>query len=159
MPLIRPEFLRTVTVSRATNRWNMPSWLSSAWLIALPCFLALLAYDWIAVVVLGRGFPRPVPWTDLAQNFTQDLALTVIYTVVVTPRILKVVKLYSTKARRACLVMLGLALAWYAVLCAWMTRLLRTPPDVVIGGVLLFVVPMILAPAYVRWLKTKLPGE
>jgi hypothetical protein len=140
------------------DRWNMPSWLSAAWQIALPCFLALLAYDGIAMV-LGREFLRPPLWPELAQNVAQDLALTVIYAAVVTPRILKVVELYSTKARRACLVMLGLALAWYAVVCAWMTRLSRTPPDVVIGGALLFAVPMILAPAYVRWLKTKAPEQ
>ena len=33
----------------------MPRWVSVSLLIAIPCFLALLAYDWVAVVVLGHA--------------------------------------------------------------------------------------------------------
>ena len=42
-------------------------------------------------------------------------------------------------------------------MCAWVTRLLDTPPDLVISVLLLFVIPIMLAPWYVRWLKTKVP--
>jgi len=33
----------------------MPRWVSVSLLIAIPCCLALLAYDWVAVVVLGHA--------------------------------------------------------------------------------------------------------
>jgi hypothetical protein len=42
-------------------------------------------------------------------------------------------------------------------MCAWVTRLLDKPPDLGIGTVVLFVIPIVLAPWYVRWLKTKVP--
>jgi hypothetical protein len=54
--------------------------------------------------------------------------------------------------------MLGLGLAWYAVICAWVTRVLDAPPDLGVSLVVLFVIPMILAPRYVQWLWTKVPG-
>ena len=136
----------------------MRRWVSSALLIAVPCFLALLAYDWVAVVVLGYRAYRLVPWHDLARGIIQDLGLTAVYAVVVTPRVVNVVVNFPSKARRVSLIMLGLGLAWYDVMCAWVTRLLDTPPDLVISVLLLFVIPIMLAPWYVRWLKTKVPG-
>ena len=135
----------------------MRRWVSSALLIAVPCFLALLAYDWVAVVVLGYRAYRLVPWHDLARGIIQDLGLTAVYAVVVTPRVVNVVVNFPSKARRVSLIMLGLGLAWYDVMCAWVTRLLDTPPDLAISLLLLFVIPIMLAPWYVRWLKTKVP--
>ncbi|TLY16459.1 MAG: hypothetical protein E6K69_04110 [Nitrospirae bacterium] len=135
----------------------MRRWVSVALLIALPCFLALLAYDWVAVVVLGYRAYRLVPWHDLARGMLQDLGLTAVYAVTVTPRVAKVVADFPEKARHLCLIMLGLGLAWYDVMCAWVTRLLDQPPDLGIGTVVLFVIPIVLAPSYVRWLKTKVP--
>ena len=127
-------------------------------LIAVPCFLALLAYDWVAVVVvLGYRAYRLVPWHDLARGMIQDLGLTAVYAVVVTPRVVNVVVNFPEKARRVSLIMLGLGLAWYDVMCAWVTRLLDTPPDLAISLLVLFVIPITLAPWYVRWLKTKVP--
>jgi len=136
----------------------MRRWVSAALLIAVPCFLALLAYDWVAVLVLGYRTYRLVPWHDLARGIIQDLGLTAVYAVVVTPRVVNVVANFPDKARRLSLIMLGLGLAWYDVMCAWVTRLLDTPPDLVISVLLLFVIPIMLAPWYVRWLKTKVPG-
>ena len=135
----------------------MRRWVSVALLIAVPCFLALLAYDWVAVVLGYRAY-RLVPWHDLARGIIQDLGLTAVYAVVVTPRVVNVVVNFPSKARRVSLIMLGLGLAWYDVMCAWVTRLLDTPPDLVISLLLLFVIPIMLAPWYVRWLKTKVPG-
>ncbi len=136
----------------------MRRWVSAALLIAVPCFLALLAYDWVAVVVvLGYRTYRLVPWHDLARGIIQDLGLTAVYAVVVTPRVVNVVVNFPSKARRVSLIMLGLGLAWYDVMCAWVTRLLDTPPDLAISLLLLFVIPIMLAPWYVRWLKTKVP--
>ncbi len=136
----------------------MVRWLTVALFIAGPCFLALLAYDWIAVVVLGQGAYRLVPWHDMARGIFQDLGLTVAYTVTITPRVVNVVANYSQKASRVCLIMLGLGLAWYAVICAWATRVLDAPLDLGVSLVVLFVIPMILAPRYVQWLRTKVPG-
>jgi hypothetical protein len=122
--------------------------------IAGPCFLALLVYDWMAVVVFGCEAPRLVPWHDLARGALQDLGLTAVYALTVTPRVVPVVVGDPEKSRRLTLIMLGLGLAWYAVICAWATRLLDTP-DLGLSLVILFVIPIIVAPAYVRWLRTK----
>ena len=130
-------------------------WLSIGGLIAGSCFLALLSYDWVAVVALGHGSYRLVPWHDFASGAVEDLALTAVYAATVTPRVGAVVAFYSIVARRVCLIMLGLGLAWYEVMCAWMTRQLDEPPDLWVSMVLLFGVPILLAPWYVRWLKTK----
>ena len=45
---------RFIPVSLGDNV-AMPRWVSASLLIAIPCFLALLAYDWVAVVVLGHA--------------------------------------------------------------------------------------------------------
>ena len=91
--------------------------------IAGPCFLALLVYDWMAVVVFGREATRLVPWHDLARGALQDLGLTAVYALTVTPRVVPVVVGDPEKSRRLTLIMLGLGLAWYAVICAWATRI------------------------------------
>lgn len=135
----------------------MPNWLSAALLIALPCFLALAAYDSIAILALRRG-EGLVPVHDLMRGLVLDLDLVLVYAVTVTPRILKTVVDYPARARRLCLIMLGLGLAWYEVICAATTRILAAPPDLSVTVVVLFVIPIILAPGYVRWLRTKI-GE
>ena len=134
-------------------------WGTVALLIAGPCLLALLAYDWVAVVVLGHQVYRLVPWRDFAQGIVEDVGLTAVYAVTVTPRVIGIVADYSEKARRACLIMLGLGLAWYEVMCAWVTRLFNAVPDVILGLIVLFVVPALFAPSYVRWIKTKVPAS
>ncbi|WP_447973746.1 hypothetical protein [Nitrospira sp. Kam-Ns4a] len=135
----------------------MPKWLSVGLVIAGSCFLALVAYDAVAVYLLGRGTYRLMPAHDLARGLVQDLGLAAAYGVTVTPRVLRVVSDYSPKVRRLCLIMLGLGIAWYDVLCAFVTRGLPSPPGIEVGLVVLFIVPMLLAPWYVRWLKSKVP--
>ncbi|WP_447977567.1 hypothetical protein [Candidatus Nitrospira bockiana] len=130
-------------------------WL--ALLIAGPCLVALLAYDWIAVISAARGPARLIAWEDLASGALEDLGLAAVYGMTVTPRVAATVSGYSEKARRICLVMLGLGLAWYDVICAWATRWLSSPPDLAATVVVLFVVPIIGAPWYVRWVRTKVP--
>lgn len=137
----------------------MRRWLSIAGIIAGSCFLALLSYDWIAVIAVGHGRHGLVPWEDFAYGAAEDLALTAVYATTVTPRVGGVVSFYSTMTRRVCLIMLGLGLAWYEVMCAWMTRQLDEPPDLWVSLVLLFGVPTLVAPWYVRWLKTKVPDS
>lgn len=139
-------------------RGGLFRWISIALLIGVPCFLALVAYDWVAVVVLGRGPYRLIPWHDLARGMVQDLGLTLVYAVTVTPRVVHVIADYSEKARRVCLIMLGLGLAWYEVICAWVSRQIGGA-DLAVSLVMLFVVPFILAPSYVRWLRTKVPED
>lgn len=137
----------------------MPARLSAAILIAYPCLIALLVYDWVAVVLLAKG-PYPVViWHSLARDFLEDLGVTAVYAVVVTPRVSAIVAGYPPEASRLCLIMLGLGLAWYVVICAWLTRQLAEPPGLVLSIVVLFVIPAILAPWYVRWIRTKVPDR
>lgn len=138
-----------------TEGTSMPRWLSIGLLIAGSCFLALAAYDWVAVYLLGRGLYRLVPSHDFARGLLQDLGLSAAYGVTVTPRVVGVVAGYAPKVRRLCLVMLGLGIAWYDVVCAFATRELPGPPGVEVALVVLFLVPMLVAPWYVRWLKAK----
>ena len=133
---------------------NWAQRLSSALFIGAPCFLALLAYDWAAVVVLGGTGSRIVPWDDLARNAVQDLGLATVYAALITHRVAGTVAGYPDRTRRITLMMLGLALAWYEVMCAWASRQAGTS-DLGVSLVLLFVVPLVLAPSYVRWVKTK----
>jgi hypothetical protein len=137
---------------------GLSNWLSIALLVSGPCLLALLAYDAVAVFLFGRGVDRLVPMHDWARGALQDLGLAVVYAVTVTPRVINVVAGYTQVTRRLCLIMLGLGIAWYDVLCAAATRVLAEPPDLALSLVVLFVVPVILAPGYVRWLKSKLPA-
>ena len=137
----------------------MPPWLSAAFLIAVPCFLALVAYDAVAVFLLHRGAYPTVPMHDLARGVLQDFGLTTVYAVTVTPRVLPVVAPFSAKIRRACLIMLGLGIACYDVICASATRLLGMPPGVAVSVVVLILIPVIVAPWYVRWLATKVSEE
>jgi hypothetical protein len=148
--------------STTADGTTMGRWFSIAAWLAVPCLLALLLYDWAAVVVFGEGPYRPgqptgyaaVAWSHLAGGFAQDLALTTIYAVTITPRVVTVVAGYSDKTRNVSLIMLGLGLAWYEVMCAWASRQFG-PPDLGVALVVLFVVPAVLAPSYVRWVKTK----
>ncbi len=87
----------------------------------------------------------------------QDIGLAATYAAIVTPRVAEVVAAESDSIRHTCLIMLGLGLAWYAVVCAWLTRLLDAPPDLGMSLVVLFVIPMVVSPSYVRWLRTKVP--
>lgn len=135
----------------------MSVWLSAAILIAYPCLIALFVYDWVAAVLLAKGPYPVVVWHSLARDFLEDLGLTAVYAVVVTPRVGTLVSAYPPEARRLCLIMLGLGLAWYVVICAWLTRQLAEPPGLVLSIVVLFVIPAMLAPSYVRWIRTKVP--
>ncbi len=122
-------------------------------LIAVPCFFALLVYDWLAVVVFDHQISRLVPWHDFARGLMQDLGLTAAYTLTVTPRVSGIVAAYPDRVQRSCLIMLGLGLAWYEAICAWVTRVLDAPPDVAMSLIVLFVIPVLLVPWYVRWRK------
>ena len=133
----------------------MPRWLTAALLIAGPCFLALFAYDAVAIFVLGRGAYQFVPTHDLARGLMQDFGLTCLHAATVTPRVMRVVADYPDNTRRLCLIMLGLGIAWYDVICASATRLLETPPGFWISVVVLVVIPVVVAPRYVGWVKGK----
>jgi len=137
---------------------RISNWLSIALLVSGPCLLALLVYDAVAVFLLGRGVDRLAPMHDWARGALQDLGLAVVYAVTVPPRVINVVPGYSQVGHRLCLIMLGLGIAWYDVLCAAATRVLAEPPGLALSLVVLFVVPVILAPGYVRWLRSKLPA-
>jgi hypothetical protein len=133
--------------------------LSVALLISIPCLLALLAYDAVAIFLLRRGEYRVLPAHDFARGLLQDIGLVMVYAVTVTPRILSRVSStlsgHLSRPDRISLIMLGLGIAWYDVLCAFVTRMLSEPPDVAIGLVILFVIPILLAPWYLRWLQSK----
>ena len=132
-----------------------PRWLSAALLIAMPCLIALVAYDAVAVFLLRHDEYRLHPGQDFARGFLQDLGLAVVYALTVTPRLLSILPVCLTRAAAVSLVMLGLGIAWYDVLSAFMTRLLAHPPGAALSLVVLFVVPVLLAPWYFRWLHTK----
>ena len=55
--------------------------------------------------------------------------------------------------------MLGLDLAWYKVLCAALSRKLAEPPGLVMSLIVLVLIPVLLAPRYVEWLRTKAPSD
>jgi hypothetical protein len=133
----------------------VPRWLSIALLISVPCFLALIAYDAVAIFLLRRGPNKLVPFHDLFRGITQDFGLAVVYAVTMTPRISALVTGYRPRARHLSLIMLGLGLAWYDVMCAAGTRLIGKPPGLEISLIVLFVIPIVLAPWYVRWLKAR----
>lgn len=143
-------------MERASNR--VKDWGSAALLIAIPCLLALLAYDAIAVFVFKRGVYALAPIYDLVRGMIEDVGLAVVYAATLTPRVVRIVAGYPEKARKLCLMMLGLGIAWYEVVCAWVSRLSDTPPDAWVSLVVLFVVPFVLAPWYVRWLRSKVPN-
>ena len=129
--------------------------LTVALLISIPCLLALVVYDSVAVFLLQRGDYRPVPAHDFAQGALQDLGLVLVYAIMITPRVLPILANQPTRTAHHALVMLGLGIAWYDVLCAFMSRMLPEPPDVAVGLVALFVIPVLLAPWYLRWLQSK----
>ena len=133
----------------------MPRWLRVALLISIPCLVALMTYDWVAFYVLRRGHYRLVPAQDFARGVTADLGLVAVYAVTVTPRVLHALAEPLTRAAQLSLIMLGLGIAWYDVLCAFVTRLLPEPPDLWISLVVLFVIPVLVAPWYLRWVHSK----
>ena len=137
----------------------MAGWLAVALLVCIPCSLALFAYDAGAIFLLRRGEYQLVPFHDLAHAMAQDLGLVSVYAITVTPRVITVVASYPSRTRRSCLVMLGLGIAWYDVLCASVTRVLAAPPGFGVSLVVLFVIPIILAPWYVQWVRGWLPEE
>jgi hypothetical protein len=137
----------------------MPRWLSVALLIALPCLTALLAYDAVAVFLLRHDQYRLNPGRDLARAFLQDLGLVAVYAVSVTPRILPTVPETVSRTTAFSLIMLGLGIAWYDVLSAFISRMLPDPPGFAISLVVLFVVPVLLAPRYLRWVQAKANGR
>src|SRR5690606_37258302 len=125
-----------------------------AGLIGLPCLAALVGYDLVAIFVLGRGQAR-LPAQDLLRGVLADVGLTAVYAATVTPRIAASGLLTPPldRASRLALVMVGLGLAWYEVLCAFVTRWLPEPPDLAVSLVVLFVVPVLLAPRYYQWAR------
>lgn len=137
------------------GRW-LRQGLSTALLIGLPCLLALTAYDSVAILLFDRGTDALTPAHDLSRSLLQDMGLTVLYMSVISPRVVALVRVFPTMARRASLVMLGLGLAWYEVLCAAASRSLSEPPGLLIAGIVLLLVPMLVAPWYVRWLKSRI---
>lgn len=141
------------------SRSSFRRWLSSAFLIAAPCFLALTTYDWIAVFLIDREIDHLSRSSVLGQDFLQDASLIAVYAILITPRVSHVVAEYRSDIRRVCLIMVGLGLAWYEVVCASLTRLLPKPPGFWVTVVILFVIPMVLAPWYVRWLRQKMREE
>lgn len=130
--------------------------LSTALLLGVPCLVALAAYDAIAILVFRRGAHSLVPAHDLSRSLLQDLGLTVLYMLVITPRVTRLVWSFPSLARRACLVMLGLGLAFYDVLCAAASRSLSEPPGLLVAGIVLVLIPVLAAPSYVRWLKARI---
>jgi hypothetical protein len=142
---------------------SLPRWLKVALLISIPCLLALLAYDAVAVFLLRRGEYRVLPAHDFARGLIEDVGLVMVYAITITPRVLPMVSLPLSptnseplsRPARISLIMLGLGIAWYDVLCAFVTRMLPEPPDVTISLVILFVIPVLLAPWYLKWLHTK----
>src|SRR5919109_2724314 len=101
----------------------MPRSVTVAVLISAHCFLALAAYDAVAVFLLRQGPYLLVPAHDFARGLLQDLGLTLIYAMTITPRVLPLVPSALTHPTSYALVMLGLGVAWYDVLCAFATRM------------------------------------
>lgn len=137
----------------------MSRWLSATLLVAVPCSLALAAYESVAIFLLSRGESPLFPAHDLARAALQDMGLATLYAITVTPRVAPVVATYPTKTRRHCLIMLGLGLAWYEVLCAALSRRLAEPPGLAVSLVVLVLIPVMLAPWYVEWLRSKAPRD
>jgi hypothetical protein len=137
----------------------MPRWLSVALLVAIPCLLALVAYDSVAILLFKRGEYPLFPAHDLARWALQDMSLAILYAITVSPRVATVVATYPAKTCRHCLIMLVLGLAWYEVLCAAQGRRLGEPPGLVMSLVVLVLIPVMLAPWYVEWLRTKAPRD
>lgn len=137
----------------------MPRWLAVALLVAVPCLIALVAYDSVAILLFKRGECPLVPAHDLARGALQDIGLAILYAITVSPRVATIVADYPKNIRRLCLIMLGLGLAWYDVLCAALSRKLAEPPGLAVSLVVLVLIPVMLAPRYVEWLRTKAPSD
>lgn len=125
-------------------------------LILCSSLVALIAYDTVSFVIMDRGDARLGPAHDLAIGAIEDAGLALVYAMTITPRVTHVITTSAPGTRRACLIMLGLGLAWYEVVCASATRLVTGPPGLVLSLVVLFGIPMILAPWYAGWLKHRM---
>jgi hypothetical protein len=136
----------------------MRRWGTVAILIFAPCLLALAAYDAVAVFLLRQGQYALVPVHDFARGLLQDLGLAVVYGLTITPRILPLVADRPSRPTYYALVMLGLGIAWYDVLCAFVTRMFAEPSDAVAALVVLFGIPILISPWYFRWLQLKAHG-
>lgn len=141
------------------TRTTVPRWLSVALLFAVPCLLALVAYDSVAILLFKRSEYPPFPAHDLVRGALQDMGLAILYAFAVTPRVAAVVSDYPANTRRLCLIMLGLGLAWYEVLCAALSRKLAEPPGLAVSLVVLILIPVMFAPRYVEWLRTKVAKD
>jgi hypothetical protein len=133
----------------------MPRSVMVAVLISGPCLLALAAYDAVAVFLLRQGQYLLVPVHDFARGFLQDLGLALVYGITITPRILPLLAHQPSRPTHYALIMLGLGIAWYDVVSAFATRLFSEPPDMATALVVLFVIPIVVAPWYFRWLQIK----
>ena len=81
------------------TRTIMPRWLSVALLVAVPCLLALSAYDSVAILLFKRGEYPLFPAHDLARWALQDVGLATLYAITVTPRVAPVVADYPNNTR------------------------------------------------------------
>jgi len=134
----------------------MRRWLADALLILCSSLVGLIAYDTVSIVIMARGDHRLEPVHELAIAATEDTGLALVYAMTITPRVTHVITTSALGTRRACLIMLGLGLAWYEVVCASVTRLVTGPPGLVLSLVMLFGIPMILAPWYAAWLMRQM---
>ncbi len=130
-------------------------WVTTGLLIAVPCLLALATYDALAILLFRRGAHPLVPGHDLARALLQDLGLTVLYALTITPRVVHLAARYSKRARRLSLIMLGLGVAWSEVVCAAASRVLGEPPGLILSLVILVVIPVLLAPWYLQWVEAR----
>jgi len=77
----------------------MSRWLSVALLVAVPCLLALAAYDSVAILLFKRGEYPLFPAHDLARGALQDIGLAMLCAITVTPRVAPVVADYPNNTR------------------------------------------------------------
>jgi len=77
----------------------MSRWLSVALLVAVPCLLALAAYDSVAILLFKRGEYPLFPAHDLARGALQDIGLAILCAITVTPRVAPVVADYPNNTR------------------------------------------------------------
>jgi len=118
-----------------------------------------VAYDSVAILLFKRGEYPLFPAHDLARGALQDMGLAILYAITVSPRVAAAVSDYPASTRRLCLIMLGLGLAWYEVLCAALSRRLAEPPGLAVSLVVLVLIPVMLAPRYVEWLRSRVPSD
>jgi len=120
-------------------------------LVAVPCCLALSAYDSVASLLFKRSEYPLFPAHNLVRGVLQNIDLAILHAIMVTPRVAPDVGTYPTKTRRHCLIMLGLGLALYEVLWAALSGRLAEPMGLVMGLVVLVLIPMMPMPRDVEW--------